>query len=94
MSGASGGPPPGRPPAVRQFSLRSLTSRPSAFPTVELPSVPQGQVNANELIANLRTVARSDLLVRNQAADMICDLSRHDVASRRSRIEVSRITFH
>jgi hypothetical protein len=50
-------------------------------------------VNTSDLIATLRSVARSDLQIRNQAAEVICELSRHDLTSRSRRIEVSIENF-
>jgi hypothetical protein len=88
MSGASGGPPGGRPTALRLVSLRSLTTRSSAFPAIGQGAA-SPRIGAVDLINNLRSMASSDAIVPSQAAEVICELSRHDVMSNTRRLDVS-----
>ncbi len=75
MSGTCGGPPGGRPAVSRPVSLRSLTTRSSDLIV--------------HLINNLRSMASSDAIVRSQAAEVICELSRHNVVSNTRCVDVS-----
>jgi hypothetical protein len=88
MSGPSGGPPGGKTGTPQLISLRSVTTRPSASPSANQVTA-SPKIGARDLISNLRHMASTDLQLRNQAADVLCELSRHDVTSRKRLIQVS-----
>jgi hypothetical protein len=90
MSGSSGGPPGGKPGTPHLISLRSVTTRPSASPSANQSST-SPRIGGQDLISRLRVLASTDLQLRNQAADVLCDLSRHDVTSRKRQLQVSNV---